>query len=203
VVLQCERSICPDIFLLSTVDSYVSPFWQSLLSSCESFPPRPRCFPYSCSSRSPRDVVRLTISFSAAALIHRSIYSECATQQYIFSLTEGNASAPRVPKNYDCFAPDNRMGYIVMEYVQASSTLAQNVPEKVANALQWLRGLAAPSDTAIGSVPGRDADYMLLKGFTAPIVFSSIEAIERYMNKVRLCLPPLPNHSPPANNELN
>jgi len=96
------------------------------------------------------------------------------------------------------------MGYLVMEYIQASATLvAEDVPEKVADALQWLHGLPAPSDTTIGSVAGRDAPYMLFKGFRAPMGFSGIKAIERYTNRVRICLPALPNHSPPADDDLN
>lgn len=136
---------------------------------------------------------------------HLSIDSEYATQQYIFkfSLAEGDPSAPRVPKIYDYFTPDNRMGYLVMEYIQASSTLPRDVLEKVANALQWVRGLPAPSDAAIGSVAGRDAPYMLFRGFMAPMAFSGIEAMERYMNKVCLCLPPFPKHLPSANHEPN
>ena len=132
----------------------------------------------------------------------RIMYAEYTMQQYISNLAEGDTSAPRVPKIYDYFTSDNMMGYLVMEYIQASATLAKDVPEKVANALQWLRGLPAPPDTTIGSVAGRDAPFMLFKGFGAPIAFSSIEAIERYMNKVRLCLSPFPNHSPPANHDF-
>ncbi|KIM41210.1 hypothetical protein M413DRAFT_445256 [Hebeloma cylindrosporum] len=110
-------------------------------------------------------------------------------QQYVFNGAEGDLNAPRVPKIHDFFISDNWMGYLVMEYIQASPTHPEDVPEKVASALQWLRDLPPPSDTAIGSVAGPGVPYMLLKGLKAPIAFSSIEAIERYMNTALSRLP--------------
>ena len=134
---------------------------------------------------------------------HRFIYPEYMTLQYISSLAEGNASAPRVPKVYDYFTPENRMAYLVMEYIQAGPTPTQDAPEKVADALQWLRRLPAPPDATIGSVAGPGAPYTLFKDFEPSFSFSSIEALERYLKKVHLCLLPFPNHSPHAYHDLN
>src|SRR5882762_4038683 len=74
---------------------------------------------------------------------HRSLHPQYKTQQYISELANGDASAPRVPKVYDYFTPEDKMAYLVMEYIEAKPTPARDAPEKVAEALQWLRGLPA------------------------------------------------------------
>ncbi|KIM41209.1 hypothetical protein M413DRAFT_445255, partial [Hebeloma cylindrosporum] len=128
---------------------------------------------------------------------HKDMHAEYAMQQYIFNRAEGDPNAPRVPRIHDFFIFDNiRMGiigYLVMEYIHTSPTRSGDVPEKVASALQWLRDLPRPSDTTIGSVAGPDAPYNLLKGLKTPIAFSSIDAIERYMNAALNRLPRIPN----------
>jgi hypothetical protein len=80
------------------------------------------------------------------------------------------------------------MAYLVVEYIEPKSTPTQDAPEKVAKALQWLHGLPAPSDITIGSVGGHYARYRLFKEFPAPLPFSSMEALLKYMNRVRLSL---------------
>ena len=109
------------------------------------------------------------------------------TQQYIAKLADGDANAPHVPKVYDYFTVEDKMAYLVVEYINPGSTLARDVPEKVAEGLQWLRGLPAPSDATIGPMGGGLARHKVFKDYTAPLPFSSIEALERYMNKVRQC----------------
>jgi len=122
---------------------------------------------------------------------HKSLYPQYRTQQYIANLADGDASAPHVPKVYDYFTVEDKMAYLIMEYIEAQSTLPRDAPEKVAEALQWLRDLPAPSDVTIGPVGGGPARHALFKNYTAPLCFSSIEALERYMNKV----PPRLSHS--------
>jgi len=134
---------------------------------------------------------------------HRSLYPQYKTQQYIANLADGDASAPHVPKVHNYFTIEDKMAYLVMEYIEAKPTLPRDTPEKVAEALQWLRDLPAPSDVTIGPVGGGLARHKLFKNYTAPLRFSSIEALERYMNKVRPCLSRFLKHSPPANQGLN
>ena len=105
----------------------------------------------------------------------------------------GRHEPPRIPKVYNYFTPENCMAYLVMEYIQASPTPTQDAPKKVADALQWLRRLPAP--------PG--ATYTLFKVFESPFSFSGIEALERYLNEVRLCLSLFSSHSPHAYHGLN
>ena len=95
---------------------------------------------------------------------HRSLYPQYKTQQYIFGFAEGNANAPHIPKVYDYFrAPTGTMAYLVMEYIEFKPTLAQDAPQRVAKALQWLCGLPAPPDVAIGSLGGGRARHSIFK----------------------------------------
>jgi hypothetical protein len=80
------------------------------------------------------------------------------------------------------------MAYLVMEYIEPKTIPAQDAPEKIAKALQWLYDLPAPLDVTIGSVGSRYARYSLFKEFTVSLPFSSMEALEKYMNRVRLCV---------------
>ncbi|KAF8351642.1 hypothetical protein F5887DRAFT_1196118 [Amanita rubescens] len=91
---------------------------------------------------------------------HLSLYPQYETHQYISRFADGDASAPRVPKVYDYFTPDRITAYLVMEYIELKPSPAQDPPQRVAKALQWLRDLPAPPDV-------------------------TIDALERYMNKAR------------------
>lgn len=71
-----------------------------------------------------------------------------------------------------------------MEYIVAKPTSASNVPEKVAEAVEWLRSVPPPPDVSIGPVGGGRARHALFKDYTAPHPFSSKEALQRYMNRV-------------------
>ncbi|KIL62728.1 hypothetical protein M378DRAFT_165392, partial [Amanita muscaria Koide BX008] len=91
-------------------------------------------------------------------------------------------SAPRVARVVDYFSPKQQIAYLVMEFIDAA-TSADNAPEKVADALQWLRRVPAPHDVIIGSVGGGPARHKLFRGSEAPLLFSSKWALQNYMNK--------------------
>jgi len=113
-----------------------------------------------------------------------SLFPQYRTQQYLYEKAIGDESAPRIPKVYDYFCPEEKMSYFVMEYIHSKPTLVRNAPEKVADALQWLYRLPAPPDVVIGPPGGGLAYHTLFKDFEAPLPFSSKEALQRYMNKV-------------------
>lgn len=125
------------------------------------------------------------------------VYPQYKTQQYISGLAGGDASSPHIPKVYDHFT-SKHTDYLVMECIEAGLTPARDAPEKVAKALQWLRDLPAPPGVTIGPVGGGHAHSKLFKDFTAPLPFSSKEALERYMNTVCLRLSHFPKKLPPV-----
>jgi hypothetical protein len=77
-----------------------------------------------------------------------------------------------------------------MEYIDAKSTSPTDAPEKVADALQWLYCLPAPPDVVIGPLGGGLARHMLFRDDEAPFLFSSKEAVQRYMNTALEGIPP-------------
>jgi hypothetical protein len=118
---------------------------------------------------------------------HHSLWFQSETQKYIYEIAITDPSAPRVAMVYDYFTPDLQTAYLVMEYIDAKSTPARNAPEMVAEALQWLRHLPPPPEVTIGSVGGGPARHALFKDYTAPLLFSSTEALQRYVNRACPC----------------
>jgi len=118
-------------------------------------------------------------------------------------MTLGDPSAPRVPKVYDYFTPETWKAYLVMEYIDAESTPAGSAPRQVAEALQWLRDLPAPRDAVIGSVGDGHARHIVFKDGTARLAFLSMDALERYVNKVCPCYRTFPINQQPLNFNLN
>jgi len=110
-------------------------------------------------------------------------------QKYISQLTAVDLNAPHVPEVYHFFieppTPDFWMAYMVMECLELMPTSDQDLSQRAAQALLWLHNLPAPAEAAIGGLGGGRAMHVLFKNHTAPLHFSSIEALERYMNKVR------------------
>ncbi len=114
---------------------------------------------------------------------HRSLRSQYETQKYLYSVAVNDPNAPRIPKVVDFFISKQHKAYLVMEFI-GGATPANNAPEKVADALQWLRNVPAPPGVIIGAVGGGPARHTLFKEYKAPLLFSSKEALENYMNKV-------------------
>ena|ERR1700722_19185115 len=91
------------------------------------------------------------------------------------------------------------MAYLVMEYINYTSTPGPDLAQRVARALQWLRDLPAPDSVMIGPIGNAPARHTLFKHYVSPLCFSIVEAIERYLNRVRPCFVTFPEHSPSAN----
>ena len=98
-------------------------------------------------------------------------------------MTANDPNAPRVARVVDYFSPEQQMAYLVMKFTDAT-TSANNAPEKVADALQWLRHVPLPPDTIIGPVGGGYARHALFNEYEAPVRFPSNWALQTYMNRV-------------------
>jgi len=75
------------------------------------------------------------------------------------------------------------MAYLAMERLELTPVSDQDLSQRVAHALQCLHSLPAPVEAAIGRLRGGRALHVLFQDHTAPLDFSSIEALERYMNE--------------------
>ena len=111
------------------------------------------------------------------------IWPQIATQLYISDYAESQADAPRIPKVLHHFQGDRRRTYFVMEYI----TLTDSPPdlyERAGEALKWLSSVPAPPNHVIGPLGGGCIRHRFFKDDEAPLLFSSVEALERYMEKV-------------------
>ena len=112
-----------------------------------------------------------------------SLWPQFQTQDYVSQCAKLDMSAPRVPGVLHFFHRDYRMAYLVMEYITLTPPPVPDLPPKAALALQWLRDLPVPTERVrIGPLGSGHAGHRLFKNFRAPLSFSSIEALERYLN---------------------
>jgi hypothetical protein len=125
----------------------------------------------------------------------KNIWSEFLTQSYIYDYAMCHRSGPRIPQALHYFEAQ-RKAFLVMEHIELTHpSLITNLAERTARALDWLSGVSAPPEDVIGHskdtmgpVGGGLIRHKFFKNHKAPLVFSSIDALERYMNEVRRCL---------------
>jgi len=117
---------------------------------------------------------------------HKDLELEYKTQNYLWSMANGQQNAPRIPQVIAYFSPKEQWAYLVTERIDPILP-ANTSPQAVATAIQWLRSVPRPSGLTLGSVGGGSARHKLFKDFEAPLSFSSAEALQKYMNLVYLC----------------
>jgi hypothetical protein len=117
-----------------------------------------------------------------------SLHYRAETQRYVYEQASQDSNAPRIPKVYDSFDHDT-VTYLVMEFIPMLSrqSLATCLPQKTADAIDWLRRLPPPPGARIGPLGGGYACHQLFKEWSAPLRFSCNEALETYLNTVQLC----------------
>jgi len=124
-----------------------------------------------------------------------ALWPEIQTQLYIFDYARSNPhpNAPRIPQVVHHFG-DSMTKYLVMEFV----TLTAAHIDQTAQALVWLSSVPPPPNHDIGPLGGGRIRHKFFKDYKAPLIFSSVEALQRYMRKVRPCFYIL-EHPPFAN----
>ncbi|EKM74487.1 hypothetical protein AGABI1DRAFT_88301 [Agaricus bisporus var. burnettii JB137-S8] len=119
------------------------------------------------------------------------IYPEYETLKYISRCAKNNINAPHVPEIVHFFhRQDLCWAYLVMENINLMSP-PEDFSQRVAKAIQWLHDCPVPPDGArIGPVGSGRARHRLSWEFEAPLEFSSIQALERFLNRAIERLPP-------------
>lgn len=117
------------------------------------------------------------------------IYPEYETLKYISRCAKNDINAPRVPEIVHFFhREDLCWAYLVMENINLTPP-PEDFSQRVAKAIQWLHDCPVPPDgVRIGPVGSGRARHRLFWEFEAPLEFSSILALERFLNRVRPCL---------------
>jgi hypothetical protein len=113
-------------------------------------------------------------------------YPEVTTLNYLANLAKSDPNAPRVPQVLHFFHDNNRMAYVVMEYIDQVQVSTETLAEKAAEAVRWMRSVPAPPDVVLGPMGNGHARHLVFKDREAPLDFVSLGALERYLNKVCL-----------------
>ncbi|KAG8921587.1 hypothetical protein FRC01_000174 [Tulasnella sp. 417] len=118
------------------------------------------------------------------------------TLEYVAKLASKDASAPRVPQVYHFFHRDERMAYVVMELIPLVKVSPKDLAPLAALAVRWMRGVPAPDDVVLGPLGHGCARHVIFKNYRAPLDFTSVEALERFLNRAVARL--LPSRDPVA-----
>ncbi|KAF8347169.1 hypothetical protein F5887DRAFT_49076 [Amanita rubescens] len=125
----------------------------------------------------------------------KALWPEFLTQSYIYDYAMRHRNGPRIPQALHYFDAQVE-AFLVMEYIELThSPLITNLAERAAWALDWLSRVPAPpedvmgpSKDAVGPIGGGLIRHRFFKDHKAPLAFSSIDALERYMNEGRKLL---------------
>jgi hypothetical protein len=115
------------------------------------------------------------------------LWPELQTQSYIFDYARSNPypDAPRIPQVVHHFG-DSRTKYLIMEFITLRAAPLDLI-DRTAQALVWLSSVPPPPNHVIGPLGGGRIRHQFFKDYTAPLLFSSVEALQLYMRKVCLC----------------
>jgi len=117
----------------------------------------------------------------------RTLATEAATQRYISAYAAAHSAAgaagiPRIPRVLSYFEHE-KTAYIVAEHVKLTGSPLD--PESTAAALKWLSEVPLPPKHIFGPLEGGRIRHKFFKNYKAPLRFSTVEALERYIEKVR------------------
>lgn len=115
-----------------------------------------------------------------------TLWPEHQTQSYIFDYAMSNPhpDAPRIPQVVHYFR--NRWtAYLVMEFITLTAP-PPDLIDRTTQALVWLSNVPPPPNHAIGPLGGGRIRHRFFDDYEAPLLFSSVDALQRYMDRVRL-----------------
>ena len=126
------------------------------------------------------------------------IRPEYQTQLYIYEYAMSNPhhDMPRIPQPIYCFG-GSMTAYLVMEFIPLEAH-PPDLIDRAARALAWLSTIPPPTGHLIGPLEGGRIRHRFFQDNVAPFPFPNVEALERYMHKVRPCFYSL-EHPPFAN----
>lgn len=117
----------------------------------------------------------------------KALRPEIAMQDYVSAYAESHPKegTPRISKVLFSFIKDSIL-YMVMEYIELEEFPAD--PQRRAAALSWLSEVPLPDGHVFGPLEGGRIRHRFFKDSEAPLEFSSVVALERYIDKVRFTL---------------
>ena len=111
---------------------------------------------------------------------------EIETQRYLsdYAMSNPGPGVPRIPRVLHWFQR-GRTTYLVMEFVRLLPT--SSIADGVTAALVWLASVPAPDGHVLGPLGGGGIRHKFFKDARAPLRFSDVGALQRYMDKVCPC----------------
>ena len=119
----------------------------------------------------------------------QSFPSEVQMHDHFAKVTQKDLTAPRVPLIHHIF----KHGYItfaVIERIQLVPAAEDVFVQKVADAVLWMRNQPCPAGVTLGPLGSGFACHEVFKDYRAPLPFTSVIALEKYLNVVCARLAP-------------
>jgi len=116
------------------------------------------------------------------------LWPEIETQKYISNcaMSDPAHGVPRIPRVVHSFEYSGTT-YLVMEFIRLLPAPEDFIP-KITAALVWLASVPAPLNHVLGPLAGGRIRHGFFKDARAPLRFSSVEALERYLGKAYMLL---------------
>jgi hypothetical protein len=114
-----------------------------------------------------------------------ALWPEFKTRSYIFDYAQSNPhpDAPRIPRVVHYFG-DGTTSYLVTEFITLTADSDPlDLIDRMAQALIWLSSIPPPPNHAIGPLGNGYIRHGFFQHYTAPLLFSSVEALQRYMRR--------------------
>ncbi|KAG9045460.1 hypothetical protein FS837_006276 [Tulasnella sp. UAMH 9824] len=112
-------------------------------------------------------------------------YRRCLLVEGFFVYLANAAKAVpevHVPEVHHFFHRDNGMAYVVMELIEMIEVSTEELVQKTAQAVKWMRSVEAPDEVILGPLGSGPARHVVFKDCVAPLDFTSVEALERFFN---------------------
>ncbi|KAG8913126.1 hypothetical protein FRC00_002989 [Tulasnella sp. 408] len=88
-----------------------------------------------------------------------------------------------IPEVHHFFHRDNGMAYVVMEHIEMIEVSTEELVQKTAQAVKWMHSVEAPDEVVLGPLGSGPARHVVFKDCVAPLDFTSVDALERFLNK--------------------
>ncbi|KAG8899787.1 hypothetical protein FRC00_000916 [Tulasnella sp. 408] len=118
---------------------------------------------------------------------YSSVYPAYLTQVYLANAAKA-APEVHVPEVRHFFYRDKGMAYVVMENIQLIEVSTEELVQKTAHAVTWMRTVKAPNEGVFGPLGSGLAYHVLFKNRMAPLEFTGVKAVERFFNKAVACV---------------
>ncbi|KAG9047665.1 hypothetical protein FS837_001741, partial [Tulasnella sp. UAMH 9824] len=113
---------------------------------------------------------------------YSSAYPAYLTQVFLANAAKAVPEV-HVPEVHHFFYRDKGMAYVVMENIQLIDVRTEELVQKTAYAVKWMRDVKAPNEGVLGPLGSGRAYHVLFKDRKAPLDFTGVKAVERFLNK--------------------